>query len=77
MDYYAYFEVVTIGGKTKIGEDATNKRFGKETFGLKIDITKGEMIIEVVNVDYERFGRMDELINNAGFQIVSPIDEIG
>lgn len=54
-----------------------NERFGKETLGLHVDITNEEMVIKGVKEAYERFGRIDVLINNAGIQIISPIDEIG
>jgi 3-hydroxybutyrate dehydrogenase len=51
-------------------------RHGNKTLGLNLDITKEDRVIKGVNTVYEKFGRVDVLINNAGFQIVSPIDEM-
>lgn len=54
-----------------------NERYGKEALGLQINVSNEERVKKGVKAVYERFGRVDVLINNAGIQIVSPIDEIG
>lgn len=46
-----------------------------EAIGLQIDVSNEEMVKRGVKTVFEKFGRIDILINNAGFQIVSPIDE--
>ena len=73
--------VVIVGSKSleQAQEIAMNisDRFGKEALGLQIDVSNEEMVIKGVKSVYEKFGRLDVLVNNAGFQIVAPIDEIG
>ncbi|MGZ7246383.1 SDR family NAD(P)-dependent oxidoreductase, partial [Streptococcus pyogenes] len=51
------------------------QQLGFEALGLKCNVTSEAEIIEVINETFTRYGRIDSLINNAGLQHVSPIEE--
>jgi 3-hydroxybutyrate dehydrogenase len=72
------------GGKvflTDLQADAVEKaaaslqELGFEAAGLKCDVTNEEEIKQAVVKCVEQFGRVDVLINNAGLQYVSMIEE--
>lgn len=42
---------------------------------LELDITNKQQILEVVNDIYERFGRVDLLVNNAGISLGGYVEE--
>lgn len=48
---------------------------GFECIGLKADVTKEEEIINAIDQTIGKYNRLDVLINNAGLQYVSPIEE--
>lgn len=54
--------------------DALVKK-GHECIGIRCDVTKEEEIISAINQAVETFGTLDILINNAGMQYISPIEE--
>ncbi|MFC0274513.1 3-hydroxybutyrate dehydrogenase [Metabacillus herbersteinensis] len=51
------------------------KEEGFEVIGLKCDVTKEEDIQNAIKMTHENFGRIDTLINNAGLQHVSLIED--
>jgi 3-hydroxybutyrate dehydrogenase len=51
------------------------KGLGYETIGLKADVTSEEDIKNMIETAHKEYGRVDVLINNAGLQHVSPIEE--
>src|SRR6476619_413855 len=51
------------------------KKEGYEAIGVKADVTSEEEIINLVKVAKETYGSVDIVINNAGLQHVSPIEE--
>ncbi|WP_010678488.1 3-hydroxybutyrate dehydrogenase [Bacillus timonensis] len=51
------------------------QKSGYEAIGLKCNVTNEAEIIEMINHAVSRYGRIDCLINNAGLQHVSPIEE--
>lgn len=51
------------------------KKLGFESIGIKADVTKEEDLQNLVKVAKETFGTVDIVINNAGLQYVSPIEE--
>ncbi|MGX1262404.1 3-hydroxybutyrate dehydrogenase [Rossellomorea marisflavi] len=48
---------------------------GYEAIGLKADVTSEEDIKNMIQAAHKEYGRIDVLINNAGLQHVSPIEE--
>lgn len=51
------------------------KEAGYDANGLKCNVTNESEIIEMINNTVSTYGRIDCLINNAGLQHVSPIEE--
>ncbi|MBM7579185.1 3-hydroxybutyrate dehydrogenase [Jeotgalibacillus terrae] len=48
---------------------------GYDSLGLVCDVTKEEQLISTINQTVEHFGRLDVLINNAGMQHVSALED--
>lgn len=51
------------------------KQLGYESIGIKADVTKESDLQNLVKVTKETYGSVDIVINNAGLQYVSPIEE--
>lgn len=51
------------------------QKLGYDAIGLMADVTKEEDIQNMVKSAKDKYGRVDVLINNAGLQHVSPIEE--
>lgn len=51
------------------------KALGFESIGIKADVTSEEEIENLVKETKDTYGRVDIVINNAGLQYVSPIEE--
>jgi 3-hydroxybutyrate dehydrogenase len=64
---------INVEGVTEAAESL--KKLGYESIGIKADVTNEEDLQNLVNVTKETYGRVDILINNAGLQHVSPIEE--
>ncbi|WP_240620382.1 SDR family NAD(P)-dependent oxidoreductase, partial [Peribacillus acanthi] len=48
---------------------------GYDVIGVKCDVTNEEEVKSALDTTKEKFGSVDILINNAGMQFVSPIEE--
>lgn len=48
---------------------------GHDCFGIKCDVTKEDELTSAIDKTVERYGRIDVLINNAGLQHVSSIED--
>jgi len=48
---------------------------GHQCIGIKCDVTSEEEIVRAIGQTVETFGTLDILINNAGMQYISPIEE--
>jgi len=51
------------------------ERFGDAVLPLELDVTDREQVPQVVNQAYERFGRLDVLVNNAGSSLIATAEE--
>ena len=60
----------------KVKESAESlKQLGFESIGVKADVTSEQELQNLVNTAKETYGSVDIVINNAGLQHVSPIEE--
>jgi len=50
------------------------KRLGRESFGVKIDVTKSADIKKMVQQTVKKFDRIDVLVNNAGIVRQAPVE---
>lgn len=69
---------VVLSDINQEGVEASAKELvdlGYESIGVKADVTKEEEIKGLIEAAKAKYGRVDTLINNAGLQHVSPIEE--
>jgi 3-hydroxybutyrate dehydrogenase len=66
-----------LGDPAKIEEERAQiaAEFGVEVKYHGADMTKGDQIADMVGFAKREFGRLDVLLNNAGVQFVSPVEE--
>ena len=61
--------------RSQIQADAFNNQYKDEAFALTLDITKSNEILKVFKVISDRFGKLDVLVNNAGFGFAGAVEE--
>lgn len=52
-----------------------NEQYGENVLTLELDVTKPEQVKTVVAQAYAHFGRLDIILNNAGYSLVGTIEE--
>ncbi|MDR0262132.1 MAG: SDR family NAD(P)-dependent oxidoreductase [Sphingobacterium sp.] len=52
-----------------------NEKYGDNVLSLELDVTDTEKVKTAVEQGYEHFGRLDIVLNNAGYSLVGTIEE--
>ncbi|MDT0571994.1 SDR family NAD(P)-dependent oxidoreductase [Streptomyces sp. DSM 3412] len=53
------------------------ERFGDAVLPLRLDVTDRTQVFEAVAAAKERFGRLDVVVNNAGYALIGAVEELG
>ncbi|MBE7175811.1 MAG: SDR family NAD(P)-dependent oxidoreductase [Mucilaginibacter polytrichastri] len=54
---------------------ALKEKYGDRVLTLELDVTKAEQVKSVVKKAHDHFGRLDIVLNNAGYSLVGTIEE--
>ena len=68
-------KVAATARKPEVLGDLTAK-YGASVLALKLDVTKTDEIASAVKAAHEKFGRIDVLVNNAGYGVFGAFEEI-
>ncbi|MGN7788004.1 SDR family NAD(P)-dependent oxidoreductase [Niabella sp. 22666] len=52
-----------------------NKKYGNQVLTLELDVTNAEQVKAVVQKAHAHFGKLDIILNNAGYSLVGTIEE--
>ena len=68
--------VIATARNPKSLEEFTVKYSGTKFLPLALDVTKPQEVADAVRTGHERFGRLDVIVNNAGYANVAAIEDI-
>lgn len=69
--------VVAAARKPEALEGLSDREAGDRVLVVRLDVTKPVEVAEAVRAATARFGRIDVLVNNAGFSILGAVEETG
>src|SRR3989454_7025154 len=69
-------QVAATARNTKALADLV-ERFGDAVLPLRLDVTDRTQVFEAVAAAKERFGRLDVVVNNAGYSLIGAVEELG
>ncbi|KIN03339.1 hypothetical protein OIDMADRAFT_117982 [Oidiodendron maius Zn] len=52
------------------------KKYGDKVFPVALDVTNNSDVLKAVNAGHEKFGRIDVVVNNAGYADTSSVEDI-
>jgi 3-oxoacyl-[acyl-carrier protein] reductase len=67
---------VVVSARTAADVETVAQRLGTRTFGIPCDVADPEACQRLIDGAVDRFGRLDVLVNNAGFGIFKAISEL-
>ncbi|TGJ72386.1 hypothetical protein EYR41_004285 [Orbilia oligospora] len=68
--------VIATARDPKTLEDFSKTVGDTKSLALAADVTNGSDVINAINTGYKRFGRIDVLVNNAGYANLASVDDV-
>ncbi|HEX6481342.1 MAG TPA: SDR family oxidoreductase [Ktedonobacteraceae bacterium] len=72
-------KLAICGRRQEVAEQAATdmaRRSGGETFATRCDVRQADQVEAMMNAVFERFGRIDVLVNNAAGNFISPTERL-
>lgn len=73
---YNQGDIIVATTRRKEALSAIGRSWPERSLGIQLDITSSDSIQHTVNTVLEKFGRIDVLVNNAGYGLMGAIEEV-